>query len=230
MKRIRVLNALLLVALLPALGFAQQPAKVEHLKDGVSVLTDSAGRRIACVGNACGTSVGPLGATSALTSRVIASMLSSQTSTLDLGSASFTPSLNYSESMTLGTGNDGFQIVYADSGTIAASDSTTYDLAGAITDAFGNTFTCATLKGVMVTAPSTNTNDVLVGGATAGQIAWMTDGTDTLGTAIVRPGGVLLWMAPRTGITVTNTTRDKMRLRNSAGTSGVKYLAQFLCR
>lgn len=162
---------------------------------------------------------------------ILASISSAQSSTLDLGTAAYSPNLSYREAMADGTGNDQFKIIYADSGTIAASDSVLLDLAGSQTDAFGATITCATLKGLMVTAKATNTNDVMVGGAKVAAVNFLgVAAGDTLNFVPVKPGGVFLWMSPRTGVTVTGGSRDIVRLKNSAGTSGVGYSIQALCR
>ena len=164
-------------------------------------------------------------------SSVVASMTSSQTSTLDLGSASYAPSITYRKTLADGTGNDQFKIIYADSGTIAASDSVLIDIAGAATDAFGNTITCATMKGIMVTGKSTNTNDIIVGGAKTAAVNFLgTAAGDTLNYVPVGPDGVFLLLRPKTGTTVTAGSRDIIRLKNSAGTSGVGYSLQVLCR
>lgn len=166
--------------------------------------------------------------------RVTAGVSSSQSSTLDLGTAAYAPNLSYSQALTDGTGNGAFKIIFADSGTIAASDSVLLDLAGSQTDAFGATITCATLKGIMVTAKSTNTNDVLVGGARVAQVDFLGNGLggagDTNHLVPVGPGGVFLLLRPNTGATVTATTRDIIRIKNSGGTTGVGYSIQALCR
>lgn len=166
---------------------------------------------------------------------VSARMESSQSSTLDLGTAGYQPKLLYTPAAwTDGTGTNQFKIVYADSGTIAASDSVLLDLAGATTDAFGATITCTTLKAIMVTAKTTNTNDVLVGGARVAQVDFLGNGlggaADTNHLVPVGPGGVFLLTRPATGATVTATTRDIIRLKNSGGTTGVGYSIQALCR
>lgn len=162
-----------------------------------------------------------------VSTRISASIATTQSSTLDLGTASYSPTITYAQSLTNGTGNSQFQIVYADSGTLAASDSVLVDLAGAIPDAFGTTIACATGKAIMVTAKSTNVNDVLVGGATVKQTQFLGDTTDVVP---VGPGGVFLLARPATGWTVTGGSRDIMRLKNSGGTTGVGYTLQVLCK
>lgn len=160
---------------------------------------------------------------------------SSQSSTLDLGTAQYQPKLTYAPAAwSDGTGTNAFKIVFADSGTIAASDSVLIDLAGSTADAFGSTITCVTLKAIMVTAKTTNVNDVLVGGARVAQIDFLGNGLggagDTNHLVPVGPGGVFLLTRPATGATVTATTRDIIRLKNSGGTTGVGYSIQALCR
>lgn len=164
---------------------------------------------------------------------VAASINSSQGSTLDLGVASYLPKLTYSQALTDGTGTNAFKTIYADSGTIAASDSVLVDLSGATADAFGTTIACTTLKGIMVTAKAANTNDVLVGGARVAQVDFLGNGlggaADTNHLVPVGPGGVFLLVRPKTGATVTATTRDILRLKNSGGTTAVGYSIQILC-
>ena len=169
-----------------------------------------------------------------VTTRVTASMVSTQSSALDLGTASYAPALSYTLPLTDGTGANQFKIIFADSGTIAASDSVLVDLNGGSTDAFGTTIACVTLKGIMVTAKSTNTNDVLVGGARVAQVDFLGNGLggtgDTNHLVPVGPGGVFLLTRPGTGATVTATTRDIIRVKNSGAGTGVGYSLQVLCR
>jgi hypothetical protein len=169
----------------------------------------------------------------AVTSRVTATLASGQTSALAMGSASYSPSLTYGLSLANGTGNNQFTIVKADSGGIPASDSVMVDLAGTATDAFGAVITCTTMKGIMVTADSSNVTDVLVGGARVAQVDFLGNGlggaADTNHLVPVGPGGVFLWIRPKTGATVTGTTRDIIRFKNSGATLA-KYKSQILCR
>jgi hypothetical protein len=170
--------------------------------------------------------------TQTVTSTITASVASGQTSTLAQGSASYAPTLRYGPlQLTDGTGNNQFKIFKADSGGIAASDSLLVDLAGSTADAFGQTITCTTMKGIMVTADSSNVNDVLVGGAKTAAVQFLgAAAADTTHVVPVGPGGVFLWIRPKTGTTVTAGTRDIVRLKNSGGTTAVKYKYQILCR
>lgn len=181
------------------------------------------------------TAAGYRAMTQTVSSTASASLVSTQTSTLAQGSASYAPTLRWSgPTLSDGTGNYQIKIVKADSGSIAASDSLLVDLAGSSADAFGATITCTTMKGIMVTADSSNVNDVLVGGARVAQVDFLGNGlggaADTNHLVPVGPGGVFLLLRPKTGATVTATTRDIIRLKNSGGTTAVKYKSQILCR
>jgi hypothetical protein len=172
--------------------------------------------------------------TQTVTSVANASLSSTQASTVVQGSASYTPTLRFTLSMLDGTTDNKIKIIKADSGSIAASDSLLIDLAGTALDAFGQVITCTTMKGIMVTADSSNVNDVLVGGARVAQVNFLANGlggaADTNHLVPVGPGGVFMWIRPKTGATVTATTNDIIRFKNSGGTSAVKYKSQILCR
>lgn len=167
----------------------------------------------------------------AVGSTVTASMATSQTSTLDLGAASYSPTTSYTLRLTDGTGNNQFKIVYADTNRLAASDSILIDLNGTTPDAFGTSIACTTMKGIMVTADSANTNDVVVGGATVAAVNFLGSvAGDTIRAVPVGPGGIFLTLRPKTGTTVTGGSRDIVRIKNGGGTTSVKYIAQILCR
>ena len=143
-------------------------------------------------------------------------------STVDIGQVTHEASFNPNYVFTDGTGANQAKIAFADERTLAASANETLDLAGGLTDAFGNAITFTKIKAIMVQASAANTNDVLIGGAAAtGFSSWVGDATDVVK---VKPGGLFLIVAPDTnGYGVTAGTADLLKIANSAGSTGVTY-------
>lgn len=120
-----------------------------------------------------------------------------------------------------GTGDDQADLIFHDQRTLAASATENLDLAGVLTDPFGNAITFATVKAIVLRAAAGNTNDVIMGGAaSAAFVGPFGDATDTVA---VRPGGALVLAAPADGWTVTATTADILKAANSSSGTGVTY-------
>jgi hypothetical protein len=150
--------------------------------------------------------------------------------TLNLPGASESHPVQYSKTFTLpnGSGTGQADVVWDDERTLAASASETLDLT-ALTDAFGGAIDLTKVKALLVFADPSNTNDVQVGGGSSNAFeACFGDETDyTPGTydspfAIVKPGGMFLVVAPAAGYTV-DSTHKLLKVKNSAGTTSVKY-------
>lgn len=125
-------------------------------------------------------------------------------------------------SLATGTGNNQADKLFADQRTLTASSTEDLDLAGTLTDAYGDTITFVRVKAIIVKAASGNTNSVLVGGAASNQmINWVSDATDKV---VVRPGGIfVLACNDATGYAVTASTGDLLRIGNSSGGTSVTY-------
>ena len=143
-------------------------------------------------------------------------------STVDIGTVTHAAAWSPSYAFTDGTGANQAKVAFADERTLTASSSENLDLAGGLTDAFGNTITFTKIKALAVQASSGNTNDVLVGGAASnGFITWVGDATDVVK---VKPGGMFVIVAPdSTGLAVTAGTGDILKIANSAGSTSVTY-------
>jgi hypothetical protein len=112
--------------------------------------------------------------------------------------------------------------IYTVSNTIAASGTATLDLAGAVTDVFGVTFTIVKLKMLIVRAAAANTNNVVFGPAAANGVTGLFSGTTP--TISVMPGGLFAWAAPgTTAPTVVAATGDLLTFTNSSSGSSVTY-------
>lgn len=148
----------------------------------------------------------------------------SQSVALDLATA--TVPLNYHKSIALvdGVGAGQADMVWHDTRTLAASATEDLDLAGVLTDPFGNTLTFARIKALVIVAAAANTNNVLVGGAASnGFVTWVGDATDIVK---LRPGAafaLFTGVADATGYAVTAATGDKLTIANSGAITGVTY-------
>lgn len=157
----------------------------------------------------------------ALTSTLNFSISGTQTSALDLGTASLPFSLASNFSLTSGTGANQADRVFSDTRTLGASATEDLDLAGVLTDAFGAVITFAKIKAIVIKAAAANTNNVNLSrpaGATGVPLFLaISDGL------IIPPGYTFAWFGPGTGITVTAASGDLFTLTNSAGGTGVTY-------
>lgn len=106
-------------------------------------------------------------------------------------------------------------------GSIAASANTDLDLAGSFSGVFGTT-TFARIKAVVLKAPDTNTNNVVMGAAASN--AWVGPFGASTHTIACPPGGCIPLFNPTSaGWPVTAGTGDLLRLANSGAGSAVGY-------
>jgi hypothetical protein len=111
--------------------------------------------------------------------------------------------------------------LWSDRRTLAAGASEDLDLAGALADPFGAALNFSRIRGLLIAADPSNTNSVVVGGASSnGFASWVGDDD----AVIVRPGGVLVLVAPdATDHAVTPGTPDLLRIANSRAGAEVTY-------
>lgn len=132
---------------------------------------------------------------------------------LDKGSANFTPGAGLVYSLADGAGANQASQVFSDKRTLAGSANEELDLAGGLTDVFGNTITFTKIKVVIVTSLAANGGDIQVGGSAA-------NGFDAFVGAvgdyvIVKPGGSFAIIAPDVnGYAVTAGTADLLKITN----------------
>lgn len=161
------------------------------------------------------------------TSTVALSVFGSGSSSQALATGVAQLNKTYQQILTTGTGANQADRIYYTQPTIAASGTTTIDLAGSVTDIFGATITFARVKGMFIAASSANTNNVVVGNsATNGFITWVGGATHTV---TVRPGGFLALLAPdATAYAVTAGTGDLLMFTNSGAGTSVTFDAIFI--
>ena len=135
-------------------------------------------------------------------------------SALDL--TNVTAPLSYTNALAIanGTGASQADVLFTDTRTTAIAEDLDVN-AGALTTAFGATFTIAELKVLVVCADSANTTNVVLGGDAA-SVLFLSVATTT--TAI-KPGGCFVYTDPSAaGTVVTGTTADIIQVAPSAGT------------
>lgn len=140
----------------------------------------------------------------------------------DLGTLKQSMVNAFPNAFTNGTGADNANAAFLDTRTVTASSSEELDLAGGLTDPFGTTLTFTRIKGLIISAAAANTNNVLVGGAASNAVS--TIFSDTSDEIVVRPGGMFCITAPdATGMAVTASTADLLRIENSSSGTSVTY-------
>lgn len=156
--------------------------------------------------------------------KLIASAI--QTSSLDLGSAKFRPSISTTLSYADGAGAASANRIFTDTRTLAASATENLDLAASLVDAYGATITFARIKAIIVTAAATNTNDVQITRPAANGVPLFIAASDGIA---LKPGALFAWADPgAAGVVVTPGTGDLLTFTNSAGTTGVTYSIMIL--
>lgn len=159
----------------------------------------------------------------ALTSKVSVALNGKLTGSPDLATAEANVSLERAVSFLDGALAGQANVVWQDSGTIAASGTTDLDLAGTLTNALGSGASFARIKGLVISAAAANTNNVVVGAAASNAWATLLGATHTI---TLRPGAFFaigVGSADLTGYAVTAGTGDILRLANSAAGTSVAY-------
>ena len=138
----------------------------------------------------------------------------------DINSALNTISQSLTTTLLNGTAADQASQAFSDERTLAASTSEDLDLAGGLTDVFGNAIAFTKIKAIAIFADADNGDNVEVGGAASnGFNSWVGAVGDQV---IIPPGGMFLLTAPDlAGFPVTSSTGDLLTINNAdSGASG----------
>lgn len=160
----------------------------------------------------------------ALATDISLRILANYTTTKDLGNIPAS-NLDFSQKIQLASGVSAGQAdkLWYDERTLGASASEDLDLSGTQTDDFGTTFTIARIKAIAIKAAASNTNNVVIGGASATQWASL---LGTTGTVTLRPGAFIAAVAgsaDATGYVCAAGATDLLKVLNSAGGTSVVY-------
>lgn len=159
-----------------------------------------------------------------LSSKISVVVNANLTKALDLAVGSVPLLREYATILATGTGAGQADKVFHDTRTLAASATEDLDLAGSLLDAYGDAFTPAKIKALIISAATGNTNNVVVGGVSAG-LSTIIQPAAT-GLVVVRPGAtfaVFAGSADSTGYAVTATTADLLHVANSGAGTSVTY-------
>lgn len=151
-------------------------------------------------------------------------LLATLTKSADLNNVP-TSQLDYSQRIKLATGA-GVGLadkLFYDQRTLNASTTEDLDLVGTLVDDFGVTFSPARIKMIYVEALAANTNNVIVGAASATQWAAL---LGTTGTVTLRPGAFFMAVAgatDATGYVCAAGSTDLLKVANSGAGTSVDY-------
>jgi hypothetical protein len=133
---------------------------------------------------------------------------------IDLGNRSYSLTKTYTNRFANGLDADEANSFFTDTRTTSGNDD--LDLAGGLTDAFGNTITFTSIKGMIIFADADNVGNVLVGAEGTNEFSsFLGNDTDIVK---VPPGGMFCITNPAaTGFGVTANTGDILRIASSSG-------------
>lgn len=144
---------------------------------------------------------------------------------LDLSNVNDQATLEYDVSLADGTATDQADLIWHDQRTLNAGANDDLDLTALVTILFGGTVSInfAKVKAILIVNTSTSAgNELLVGGAGAGQ-AFATPFNNNVSAKVgVGPDSPLLLVNKKSGWAVTAGSGDILRLQN-AGASAVTY-------
>jgi len=138
------------------------------------------------------------------------------TGSSDLASPASPISQAITTSLANGTSANQINRRWSDTRSLASAASEEIDLAGSLTDEFGNAVTFAKVKAIIIYNKATDPGDDLVLGTTA-------TGGDTCDLFLdpsdginIDAKGVFVWLSPVDGFAVGAGTTDKLKIKNSS--------------
>ena len=143
----------------------------------------------------------------------------------DFGGPDFEPLPRKVIDFADGTGLAQADILFMDERTVASATNDDIDLAGALSNAFGATFTAAEIVGIIIDSDVDNTTTLTVG--VAGTNPWVTMWAASGDGIKVFPGGVFLnFSRDASGLgAVSGGASDVLRIANGSGASATYRIA-----
>lgn len=140
---------------------------------------------------------------------------------LDLSSPTDTLLKKLRFELTNGTAANMADLCFHDQRSLAASATEDLDLSGTLAGPFGASQVFVELRGILVLAAASNTNNVNVIRPAANGVPLFLAAGDGVP---VGPGGVFLWACPADGkVAIAAGTGDLLTFTNSAGSTTVTY-------
>ena len=156
-----------------------------------------------------------------LTTRLLLQINADFATALDLNTATAPLSYKAQTDLSSGVAANQADVIWADQRTLSASATESLDLkGGGLVDAFGTAINPVKLRGIIITAASTNTNNVVVGNDT-NHVPFLSAVTSTV---TIQPNGTFVLTAPAlAGIAVTAGTGDIIKVTNGGAGTSVTY-------
>jgi hypothetical protein len=157
----------------------------------------------------------------ALNLTVAASVIGTHTKSFEGQSPALTVEFVYSQVMSDGVVKDAADIIWMDKDRILNATTEEIDLAGTLTDVFGDAVVFVIVNGIYIFNQQTAAGeDLIVGGAAANAFLLFDDATDQRS---IGPGGALFISEPSlAGIPVTAGTGDLLKL-DAGATANLKF-------
>lgn len=158
-----------------------------------------------------------------LTASVRLALAARLTAVGDLGTPTYPISLDTTVNLADGVAAGQANRIFTDTRTLAASATEDLDLAGALADGLGGVAAFARVKVLMLVAAAGNTNNVLIGRASANGLATL---FGAVGAVVLRPGAAFCVIADDVdaiGYAVAAGTGDLITVSNSGAGSSVSY-------
>jgi hypothetical protein len=150
------------------------------------------------------------------------SLTGTTSATRDLGTATVSESLSYTQRITDGDAANKAEKVWGDTRSLAASTSEELDLAGGLTDGLGNTVTLNRLICLGIKASTANGSTITLGGSASN--AWETWTADAGSTIKLRPGGSIALIGPdATGYAIGAGATDLLQIGNDDTSATASY-------
>lgn len=127
--------------------------------------------------------------------------------------------IEYSKQYSIGSGTGANQAnqVFVDNRTISGSSTDSLDLAGSLSDAFGNTITFTAIKGIIIAAGANGDNLIVGGASTNAFVNWVSNSSDEI---VIKPSGLFVHYDPSAaGYAVTASTGDILEIENADASS-----------
>ena len=149
-----------------------------------------------------------------LSTRISVQIAALLADTLDLSTVRDNLEKIFTTEIPTGSSSGQANQVWHDARTIADGATDSLDLAGALTNAIGQTVTFSSIKAVIIKFASGNTTAVAVTRPASNGVPIFSAASDAVPFAA---NGLFAWVNPGAGITVTAGTGDLFNLVNAAG-------------
>jgi len=159
-----------------------------------------------------------------LTGTIRDEMRLTNTGVSELGtiSDSVVDSTNYPNwTVTDGTAASQADLVFRDTRTLALSSDEGLDLAGNLTDSYGNVLTFVNVKMLYISAAATNGGNIIVGGVYGD--TWLGAFTNATDQITLPASAWLKWVNPIAGYPVTAGSADVLKIENDDGSATGTY-------